>query len=218
MSAPYVRRAVNWLLSVQQEDGGWGERADTYDFPSRKGMGPSTPSQTAWAVMGLLAAGEGDGPAVRCGITYLVQQQRYDEARTYYREALAFAGEVGDRASVGTTHTHLGHCALLQERFADAQHEFTMALNALEETRFWNGLARVYEYLADMNLRLANYDEAERCADKRIDLARQHANTRMEAAAWEQKAELLQRVGRAEEAADCRARGEAIGAHPPAGN
>ena len=75
MSKKYVRKAVDWLLRVQLPDGGWGERADSYDDPSRKGKGPSTPSQTAWAVMGLLAAGEGDSKAVRRGIEYLISHQ-----------------------------------------------------------------------------------------------------------------------------------------------
>jgi tetratricopeptide (TPR) repeat protein len=78
-----------------------------------------------------------------------------------------------------------------------------MALNALEETRFWNGLGRAYEYVAEMHLQLGNVDEAIRCADKRIELARQHKNLRMEAAAWLQKAEALNRAARSEEAAAC---------------
>ncbi len=85
-----------------------------------------------------------------------------------------------------------------------------MALNALEETRFWNGLARAYEYIAEMHVQLENYDEAVRCADKRIELARQHANVRMEAAAWLQKAEALERAGRTAEAADCRTRAQRL--------
>ena len=78
MSRPYVRRAVAWLKSVQLQDGGWGERADTYEFPDRKGKGPSTASQTAWALMGLLAAGEGDSAAVKRGIHYLLDRQLPD--------------------------------------------------------------------------------------------------------------------------------------------
>jgi len=73
MSQPYVRKAVDWIISVQQPDGGWGERCDTYDDPSRKGLGPSTASQTAWAVIGLLAAGEGNSPAVRRGVAFLLE-------------------------------------------------------------------------------------------------------------------------------------------------
>ncbi len=141
----------------------------------------------------------------------LVEQRRYAEARHFYQRALALAAEIGDRTSVGTTHMHLGRCAALEGQFATAQHEFTMALSALEETRFWNGLARLYEYMADMNLRVGNLDEALRCADKRVDLARQHANARLEAAAWAQKAAVLTRLGRVAEAQACAARGTALG-------
>jgi squalene-hopene/tetraprenyl-beta-curcumene cyclase len=78
MSAPYIRKAVDWLKSVQQSDGGWGERCDTYDDPSRKGKGPATASQTAWALIGLLAAGEGRSNAVRRGMEYLLCHQTGD--------------------------------------------------------------------------------------------------------------------------------------------
>lgn len=142
----------------------------------------------------------------------LADQRRYAEARGYYRRALALATEIGDRTSVGTTHMHLGRCAALEGHFADAKHEFTMALNALEETRFWNGLARAYEYIAEMHLQLGNSDEAIRCADKRIELARQHTNVHMEFAAWLQKAEALKSAGRTEEAAVCLERAGTLGA------
>ncbi|MCK4343058.1 MAG: tetratricopeptide repeat protein [Phycisphaerae bacterium] len=148
----------------------------------------------------------------------LVEQKRYEEARWYYRRALALAVEIGDRTSVGTTHMHLGHCAALEERFAEAKHEFTMALSVLEETRFWNGLARAYEYIAEMNLRLGNYDETVRCANKRIELARQHSNVRMESAAWLQKAESLELAGRMEEAAACLALGKNMAVPESAGS
>jgi squalene-hopene/tetraprenyl-beta-curcumene cyclase len=78
MAQPYVRRAVEWLVSVQNEDGGWGETCDSYRDPTLAGVGPSTPSQTAWAVMGLLHAGEVQHPAVRAGIDYLLQRQQAD--------------------------------------------------------------------------------------------------------------------------------------------
>ncbi len=146
----------------------------------------------------------------------LVEQQRYEEARTHYQRALALAAEIGDRTNVGTTRMHLGRCAAMEGRFAEAKHEFTMALNVLEETRFWNGLARAYEYIAEMNVQLGDYDEAGRCADKRIELARQHSNARMEAAAWMQKAECLRKSGRREEAAQCMTRGQCSAAAPAA--
>jgi squalene-hopene/tetraprenyl-beta-curcumene cyclase len=77
MNLPYVRRAVDWLKSVQLPDGGWGETCATYENPSPKGKGPATPSQTAWAVMGLMAAGIYDG-SVRRGVEYLVSTQKAD--------------------------------------------------------------------------------------------------------------------------------------------
>lgn len=78
MSKGYVRKGVEWFRAVQLPDGGWGERADTYDNPARKGLGPSTASQTAWALMGLMAAHQGDSQAVRRGIRYLLDTQRED--------------------------------------------------------------------------------------------------------------------------------------------
>ncbi|MBI3911748.1 MAG: squalene--hopene cyclase [Armatimonadetes bacterium] len=78
MTAPYVRRAVEWLRAVQNPDGGWGESCDSYDDPALKGIGPSTASQTAWAVMGLIAAGEAPSDAVRRGVNFLVRTQTPD--------------------------------------------------------------------------------------------------------------------------------------------
>jgi squalene-hopene/tetraprenyl-beta-curcumene cyclase len=75
MSGPEVRRAVRWLNAVQNADGGWGETIGSYDDPSRKGQGASTSSQTAWALMGLISAGEADSQAVRRGVRYLVESQ-----------------------------------------------------------------------------------------------------------------------------------------------
>ncbi|GAB4153063.1 MAG: squalene--hopene cyclase [Planctomycetaceae bacterium] len=73
-----IRKAANWLKSTQQENGGWGESPRTYDQPELKGQGPVTPSQTAWAIMGLLAAGEVHSEAVERGIEYLLVTQRED--------------------------------------------------------------------------------------------------------------------------------------------
>ena len=74
--APVVRRAVRWLLGVQNEDGGWGEDCDSYRL-DYNGYRPhvSTASQTAWALLGLMAAGEVDSPAVERGIRYLTDAQ-----------------------------------------------------------------------------------------------------------------------------------------------
>ena len=57
MAQPRVRRAVDWFLAVQNEDGGWGESLLSYHDADAKGVGPTTASQTAWALLGLLAAG-----------------------------------------------------------------------------------------------------------------------------------------------------------------
>ncbi len=74
-----VRRAVGWLLSIQNPDGGWGEDCDSYKLDYR-GYEPaaSRPSQTAWALLGLMAAGEADHPAVARGIAYLSASQEED--------------------------------------------------------------------------------------------------------------------------------------------
>jgi len=75
---PYVRKAVEWLRAVQNEDGGWGESCNSYDDPMLKGHGESTASQTAWALIGLLAVGEIDSPAVQRGVEYLSRTQNAD--------------------------------------------------------------------------------------------------------------------------------------------
>lgn len=78
MAQEYCQRGVQWLLSVQNPDGGWGESCDSYEDPSLKGQGPSTASQTAWALMGLMAGGRGDHPAVARGVEFLVRNQNPD--------------------------------------------------------------------------------------------------------------------------------------------
>ena len=75
---PAIRRAVGWLESVQNEDGGWGEDCRSYDDPAWIGRGPSTPSQTAWALLALHAAGEDGSEATRRGITHLSATQGPD--------------------------------------------------------------------------------------------------------------------------------------------
>ncbi len=75
---PMVRRAVGWLRQVQQPCGGWGESCRSYDDPEWAGRGEPTASQTAWALLGLIAAGEARSEMVRSGIDYLVRTQRED--------------------------------------------------------------------------------------------------------------------------------------------
>ena len=74
---PAIRRAVAWLEQHQNPDGGWGEDMRSYDDPSLAGHGASTASQTAWALLALLAAGDA-GPAADAGIRWLAEHQRSD--------------------------------------------------------------------------------------------------------------------------------------------
>ncbi|MBD2523752.1 squalene--hopene cyclase [Nostoc sp. FACHB-133] len=77
-----IERGAAWLVGCQNQDGGWGETCRSYDDPSLKGKGNSTASQTAWALIGLLAAGEATGKfaleAIEQGIGYLVTTQKSD--------------------------------------------------------------------------------------------------------------------------------------------
>jgi squalene-hopene/tetraprenyl-beta-curcumene cyclase len=77
--APMIARAVDWLTAIQNADGGWGEDCNSYDL-DRTGHvpAPSTASQTAWALLGLMAAGEVDSVAVRRGIDWLAAHQEAD--------------------------------------------------------------------------------------------------------------------------------------------
>ncbi len=78
MERDYIKKAAAWLKSVQQPNGGWGERCTSYHDPSCKGKGLPTPSHTAWALMGLLAAGEVESPEVKKGVEYLIDTQKDD--------------------------------------------------------------------------------------------------------------------------------------------
>ncbi|MEV4440813.1 squalene--hopene cyclase [Streptomyces sp. NPDC049577] len=77
-SHPAVRRAVDWLEGAQNADGGWGEDLRSYRDPEWIGRGESTASQTAWALLALLAAGERSSEAVRRGVAWLARTQRED--------------------------------------------------------------------------------------------------------------------------------------------
>src|SRR5947199_91047 len=75
---PEVQQAAEWLRMVQNPDGGWGESCASHDDPNTKGIGPSTPSQTAWAVMGLMAANDTRSDSVARGVAYLLKTQKKD--------------------------------------------------------------------------------------------------------------------------------------------
>ncbi|MBV8780222.1 MAG: squalene--hopene cyclase, partial [Phycisphaerae bacterium] len=78
MREPWIIRAADWLRSVQKPVGSWGESCASYDDANLKGIGDSTPSQTAWGVMGLMAVVGADDADVRRGIQWLVDRQDSD--------------------------------------------------------------------------------------------------------------------------------------------
>jgi squalene-hopene/tetraprenyl-beta-curcumene cyclase len=82
MDEQWVRRALTWLESCQNEDGSWGETCESYNFPALKGRGAGTPSQTAWALMGLCAAGDPARESIQRGIDWLVSKQNSDGSWT----------------------------------------------------------------------------------------------------------------------------------------
>jgi len=82
MNQRWLIKARDWLESVQNADGGWGERCNTYDDPVFKGKGPSTASQTAWALMGLCAFDDPHRESIRRGIEYLARMQNEDGSWT----------------------------------------------------------------------------------------------------------------------------------------
>jgi squalene-hopene/tetraprenyl-beta-curcumene cyclase len=75
---PQVQQAAEWIRMVQNSDGGWGETCGSYDDPDTRGTGPSTPSQTAWAMLGLLAAGDDRSDSIAKGVRWLLKQQKKD--------------------------------------------------------------------------------------------------------------------------------------------
>ena len=76
MSIEPVGRAVHWIIEHQNPDGGWGESCTSYVDFKAMGRGPSTPSQTAWALIALIAAGEEASPAAVRGVDHLMRTQR----------------------------------------------------------------------------------------------------------------------------------------------
>ena len=78
MAEPWVQRGLDWLERHQNEDGGWGETVASYDDPKLRGQGVSTPSQTAWAVLGLCAFRRTRLKSIDKGIRYLIKTQNPD--------------------------------------------------------------------------------------------------------------------------------------------
>jgi squalene-hopene/tetraprenyl-beta-curcumene cyclase len=75
MTQPYIRRSIKWYEDHQNKDGGWGETCESYKNPSLAGQGNSTASQTAWAVMGMIAGGEQENLVVKRGVDFLLNRQ-----------------------------------------------------------------------------------------------------------------------------------------------
>jgi len=75
---PCILQATEWVRMVQNSDGGWGESCGTYDDPLQRGIGPSTPSQTAWALLALLAGGDVRSDSVAKGVRWLIDHQHED--------------------------------------------------------------------------------------------------------------------------------------------
>ena len=78
MTQDWILRGRDWLESCQNNDGGWGETCGTYENPSTKGIGESTASQTAWAIMGICACGDLDRRSIQRGLRYLLSAQKPD--------------------------------------------------------------------------------------------------------------------------------------------
>jgi squalene-hopene/tetraprenyl-beta-curcumene cyclase len=91
--APYIRRAGRWLEAHQNPDGGWGESIASYRDNAARGRGDSTPSQTAWALMGLRAAGGAGSTAARHGLSFLLRGQTAEG--TWEQEAWTGTGFPG---------------------------------------------------------------------------------------------------------------------------
>ena len=78
MTQDWILRGRDWLESCQNDDGGWGETCSTYENPATKGIGNSTASQTAWAIMGICACGDLNRPSIQRGLRFLLSSQNAD--------------------------------------------------------------------------------------------------------------------------------------------
>jgi squalene-hopene/tetraprenyl-beta-curcumene cyclase len=78
LSEPWAQSAAEWFRGSQNSDGGWGELPDSYADSSKKGIGPSTAAQTAWALLALMSTGDRDSESLKRGIDYLLALQKAD--------------------------------------------------------------------------------------------------------------------------------------------
>lgn len=76
MREGFCLQAAEWIRSYQNSDGGWGESCDSYDNPDMRGLGPSTASQTAWALLALFATGDFDSESAKRGVRFLLERQK----------------------------------------------------------------------------------------------------------------------------------------------
>lgn len=102
MKAPYVLRAADWLVAHQNRDGGWGESCASYMDDNQRGRGPSTASQTGWALLALVAVGnEAYDEAIRRGLDYLLATQESGSWDEPYYTGTGFPGYgVGERTNL----------------------------------------------------------------------------------------------------------------------
>ena len=93
---PQIQQAAEWIRMVQNADGGWGESCLSYDDPGQRGIGASTASQTSWAILGLLAAGDTRSDSVAKGVRWLLQHQNsagtWDEHDAEHGNQLRYTG------------------------------------------------------------------------------------------------------------------------------
>jgi squalene-hopene/tetraprenyl-beta-curcumene cyclase len=117
------QRAADWLEARQNPDGGWGELPLSYDDPTRKGQGPSTPSQTAWALQGLVACGRARSGAAERGVAYLLSRQLPDGSwKDDYWTATGFPKVFYLRYHLYATYFPLRALAALQRERARRHH------------------------------------------------------------------------------------------------
>lgn len=127
--------------------------------------------------------------------TVFAETGNHQEAEANFQAALAVAQEVRDRPNAGMTYVHLGNLRQKQGHYAAAMQEYSLALSALEGTKAWSSLTRLYDAMAELNLQIDQPAEAVRCTDRLIEHAQSQKNKRAEAAAWLQRSRALQKMG-----------------------